>query len=299
MGAFHEGEIETVTADCKEESYRIILDSCGELPKELKADPRFRQVALSIRIGEDTVVDDDSFDQKDFLKKVAAYPTSPQSSCPSPDSYIEAIRGEAANVFIVTLSGKLSGSYSCADLASNLYREEYDDDEKNIYVFNSRSASCGETQIALKIIECIDEGMNFKQVVHAVEHYIDGMRTYFVLETLEHLRKNGRLTGVRALVASTLNIKPVMGSTPEGDIQQLGTARGVNKALQKMIGMIESDYPDSINRRLAIAHCNCKERALWVKEELLKKMKFMDVLILDTAGISSLYAGDGGIIVTI
>ncbi|HKM21388.1 MAG TPA: DegV family protein [Lachnospiraceae bacterium] len=299
MGATNEGEFEEASANCKEESYRIILDSCGELPEELKSDDRFRQVALLIRIGEDTVVDDASFDQADFLKKVAAYPTSPQSACPSPDSYIEAIRGEVDNVFIITLSERLSGSYSCADLASKLYREECDDNEKNIHVFNSKSASCGETQIAFKIIECIEEGMNFKQVVHAVDQYIESMNTYFVLETLEHLRKNGRLTGVRALVASTLNIKPVMGSTPEGEIQQLATARGVNKALQKMIDIIEKDFPDSVNRRLAIAHCNCKERAIWVKEELLKRMKFMDIMILDTAGISTLYAGDGGIIVTI
>lgn len=299
MGAYCDGNFEATPLECKEESYRIILDSCGELPEEMKSDDRFAHVALSIRIGDDIVVDDESFNQADFLKKVAAYPTSPQSSCPSPDNYIDAIRGDVDNVFIITLSERLSGSYSCADLASKLYREECDDDEKNIHVFNSKSASCGETQIAFKIVECIEEGMNFKQVIHAVNQYIESMRTYFVLETLENLRKNGRLTGVKALVASTLNIKPVMGSTEEGEIQQLGSARGINKALQKMIGMIEKDYPNSVDRRLAIAHCNCRERALWVKEELLKRMKFMDVMILDTAGISSLYAGDGGIIVTI
>ncbi len=280
-------------------NYKIILDSCGEIPENLKGDPRLTNVALMIRMGEETIVDDDSFDQASFLEKVAAFPTSPQSSCPSPDSYMQAMEGEADCVFLITLSGALSGSYSCAELAVDLYKEDHEDNEKKIHVFNSKSASCGETQIALKIMECAEEGMEFDELVSAVEQYIEEMRTYFVLETLEHLRKNGRLTGVKALVASTLNIKPVMASTDEGTIQQLDQARGINKALQKMINIIQKNTPDSAGRRLAIAHCNCKERAVFVMEEIKKRMQVRDIIITDTAGISSLYAGDGGIIVTI
>ena len=184
-------------------------------------------------------------------------------------------------------------------MAVDLYKEDHEDNEKKIHVFNSKSASCGETQIALKIMECAEEGMEFDELVSAVEQYIEEMRTYFVLETLEHLRKNGRLTGVKALVASTLNIKPVMASTDGGTIQQLDQARGINKALQKMINIIQKNTPDSAGRRLAIAHCNCKERAVFVMEEIKKRMQVRDIIITDTAGISSLYAGDGGIIVTI
>ncbi len=281
------------------ESFKIILDSCGELPKELKSDKRFVNVPLSIRIGDETIIDDDSFDQASFLKKVAKWPTSPQSSCPSPESYMNEIKGDADNVFIITLSDKLSGSCGCAKLAMQLYQEEYPDKVKNIYVFDSKSASCGETQIALKIMDCIKEGMDFKLTVHTVEKFIDEMHTYFVLETLEHLRKNGRLTGVKALVASTLNIKPVMAATDEGDIQQLDKARGINKALKKMVSIIQRDIIESSDKRLAIAHCNCMERAMMIKDEIIKIMKVKEVVILNTAGISSLYAGDGGIIVTI
>ena len=280
-------------------NYKIVLDSCGEIPEHLKGNPRLVNVPLMISIGEETIIDDDTFDQASFLKKVAAYPTSPKSSCPSPNSYMQKIEGEEECVFLVTLSGALSGSYSCAELAVELYREDHEDDEKKIHVFNSKSASCGETQIALKIMECAEAGMEYDELVAAVEEYIEGMTTYFVLETLEHLRKNGRLTGVKALVASTLNIKPVMASTDEGTIQQLDQARGINKALQKMINIIQKNTPDSATRRLAIAHCNCKERATFVVEEIKKRMPLRDVIITDTAGISSLYAGDGGIVLTI
>lgn len=280
------------------DEYKIILDSCGELPEKLKNDSHFMHVPLSIEIGEERIEDDDQFDQADFLKKVAAYPQSPKSSCPAPDFYMKAMEGPAENIFVITLSSKLSGSYGSANLAKDLYAEEHET-EKNIHIFDSKSASCGETQIALKIVDCIEAGMNFKQVVRTVEKFIDEVCTYFVLETLEHLRKNGRLTGVKAMVATTLNIKPIMGSTDEGEIQQLSYARGINKALTKMVQIIQKNTKDTESKRLAIAHCNCKERAVMVKDELLKLIKVKEVCILDTAGISSLYAGNGGIIVTI
>ena len=101
-------------------------------------------------------------------------------------------RCEAERVYAVTLSAELSGSYNSAVLGKNLYHEEYGD--KEIYVFNSRSASVGETLIALKIAECEEAGMDFEEVVRTVEGYIESQHTYFVLETLETLRKNGRLS---------------------------------------------------------------------------------------------------------
>ncbi len=96
-------------------------------------------------------------------------------------------------------------------LERKLYEEEMA--EKQIHVFNSRSASVGESLIALKIQECEEAGMDFEQVVATVEPYIEEQHTYFVLENLDTLRKNGRLTGLKSLVVSALNIKPVWGRT--------------------------------------------------------------------------------------
>ena len=119
----------------------------------------------------------------------------------------------------------------------------------------------------------------------------------FVLESLEALRKNGRLSKVKALVATALNIKPLMGADSEGNIIQLGQARGVNKALQKLIDSIGEKKEDIKARRLVIAHCNCESRAKWVKEQIEKVYEFAEIMIVETAGISTLYASDGGIIV--
>lgn len=277
--------------------YRIIMDSCGEMTESMKQDERLESAALTLQVGQDMVVDDETFDQLDFLKKVAACPECPKSACPSPERYLQCYEKEADRYYAITLSAELSGSYNSAELGKNLALEQ--NPEKKIHVFNSRSASIGETLIALRIQECEESGMSFEQVVTTVEAYIESQNTYFVLENLDTLRKNGRLSTVKALVASALKIKPVMGSTPEGTICQLDQARGINKALVKMVDYIVDRAAESKERILAISHCNCAERAEMVKNAILERIPVRDVILLDTAGVSSMYANDGGIIVVL
>ncbi len=278
-------------------SYRVVIDSCGELTEEMKKSGHFLSAPLILQVDEDTIVDDETFDQADFLAKVAASPNCPKSSCPSPEAYREAYDCGAEHIYAVTLSAELSGSYNSAMLGRNLYLEDHPD--AKVYVFNSRSASVGETLIGLKIQECEEAGMSFDQVVETVEDYIARQNTWFVLENLETLRKNGRLSTVKALVATALKIKPVMGSTDEGTIIQLDQARGINRAIVRMVDLIAEKVEQSEEKILGISHCNCLERAQMVREALIKKTTFKDVVILDTAGVSSMYANDGGIIVVV
>ena len=104
-------------------SYKIIVDSCGELFDDMKADGRFQSVPLELEVDGYHVVDDESFDQLEFIRRVKESRHSPKSSCPSPQRYVEAYLGEAEHVYVVTLSGKLSGSYNSAELAKKLYLE--------------------------------------------------------------------------------------------------------------------------------------------------------------------------------
>lgn len=279
--------------------YKVIVDSCGELTGKMKKSGLYTTASLSMQVDGDLIVDDASFDQKDFLRRVAASPECPKSSCPSPEEYMKLYEGEEKRVYAVTLSSELSGSYNSAELGRKLFIEEHGESDKQIYVFNSRSASVGETLIGMKIRECEEQGLGFDGTVEAVKAYIQEQHTYFVLENLDTLRKNGRLTGIKSFVASALNIKPVMGSTPQGTICQLGQARGIKRALVKMADQIARDACDTAEKVLAIAHCNCPERAREVERMLLERMKVRESFIVDTAGISTMYANDGGIIVVI
>jgi len=276
--------------------YKIVVDSCCDLPKDLAKDEHFSFVPLTLMVDDFSIIDDETFDQADFLKKVRESKHCPKSACPSPERYMNEFMGENVDVYVVTLSAELSGSYNSAQLGRNLSIEE--GGTNNIHVFNSMSASCGEALIAMKIKELAEQGLPFAEVVASAEEFTHHMKTYFVLESLEKLRKNGRLTNLQAIIASALNIKPLM-SAEGGKIIKLDQARGIKKALAKMITLIKEKTINSEEKILAISHCNCFERAEYVKAEILKLMKFKHIIIVDTAGVSSMYANEGGIIVTV
>ena len=110
-------------------SYKIIIDSCGELLDEWKKDEHFESVALTLNVGGESIIDDETFDQADFLKKVAASPECPKSACPSPERYMKAFDCDADHIYAVTLSAEKPG--------------------RKIHIFNSKSASIGQTLIGM------------------------------------------------------------------------------------------------------------------------------------------------------
>lgn len=278
-------------------NYKIVVDSCCELPQDWKNDKRFEIVPLTLTVGDKYEKEDnEAFNQREFLDAVASCSECPKSACPSPERYMKAYQTEAEHVYAVTLSSKLSGSYNSALLGKNLFHEKYGD--KNILVVDSKSASCGETQIVYKIVELEEQGLPFGEITEQIERFVKGMNTYFVLENLDTLRKNGRLSGVKAFVASTLNIKPVMGAD-DGSIIQLGQGIGMKKALAKMADTAIEQAVEAHKKRLMITHCNNLKAAECVRKHIEEKLKFKETLVLDTAGVSSMYANEGGVILTI
>jgi len=275
--------------------FKIVVDSCCDLTKEMKKDAFFETVPLELQIGDYITPDDDTFNQKDFLKRIAESPICAKSACPSPERFLRAYQCGAKEIYVITLSSKLSGSYNSAMLAKTMLEEV--DNQIKVHVFDSCSASSGEFHLALFLRKIADSELSFEDVVMKTLQYQDKLGTYFVLDNLETLRKNGRLSLVKAFVASTLNIKPIMGATKEGEIVQLNKAIGMKKALQKLVETIEKDRKFDNNGVLVISHCNCFERAELVRDMILEKIAYKEVHIIDTAGISTMYANDGGIIV--
>ena len=276
-------------------SFHIVCDSCTDLTEEDLKKGCYTLVPLTLLVDGEEIIDDETFDQADFLAKVASSKESVKSACPAPESYMEAY-SKADDIYVVTLSAELSGSYNSAVLGKNLYEEE--NGTKNIHVVNSRGAATTQVLIARKLNEYASQGMPFEEVVDKIEEYTISLRTYFVLETLEVLRKNGRLSRLSATIAGALNIKPVMIGTRDGVIQKAAQARGMKKALAKMVEHMGSEGRDLTRRQFVISHCNCYERAVYVKELIKKHLHAEDVDIVDTKGVSSLYACDGGIIVS-
>ena len=274
-------------------SYKIVGDSCCDYTNKEKNKNVYVQIPLTLDVDGVQIKDDDAFNQQEFLERVAKSKDCPRSACPAPEEYMRAYE-DADDIYVVTLSSELSGSYNSAVLAKKLYEEEHG--QKNIHIFNSKSASAGQLLICRLIEELVESGLSFSEVITKVESYIEGLDTYFVLETLDFLRKNGRSSRVQALLASALNIKPVMGAE-NGTIIKLLQARGMNKAVSAMIDTAIARCKHTEQKNLIIVHCNCLERAKKAKEEIEQKANFKSVDIVDARGVSSLYAGDGGIII--
>lgn len=275
-------------------SYRIVVDSCCELTPQMKKESCYTSIPLTITSNGSTFVDDETFDQADLIWSMKQSPDAPGTSCPSPQAYLDAYDCGVDDVYVVTLSALLSGSHNSAQQGRVMLEEEKP--EVNVHVFNSCSAVSGETLIAMKIRELAESGMPFKHVVREVEQFIAKEKTLFVLEDLENLRKNGRLTRMQAIVTGALKIKLLCHATPEGEIEKVSQALTMKQALVKLVDKMAADL-EHAGRTLVINHCNCLERALMVREMVEKKCRFAAIHITEASGITTVYANDGGIVV--
>ncbi|AYA99284.1 DegV family protein [Lachnoanaerobaculum umeaense] len=278
-------------------TYRLIGDSCTDLDENLKRDDNVRIVPLTLEIGDYQVIDDNKFNQKDFIKRMAESKIGAKSACPSPEAFKEAMECDVDMVFVVTLSEHLSGSYQSAEIGKKLYEEEHD--SKNILVLSSKSASAGQYRLMLELDALCKQGLKFEEISKRIIELRDDMKTYFVLESLDTLRKNGRLSAVKALIASALNIKPIMGAI-NGVIVKKDQQRGIQKALSRMVELaINEAGENSKDKIVCITHINNEERGESVAKLFRKSNRFKDVKLVNGAGVATMYAGDGGIVLAI
>lgn len=275
-------------------SFKIIVDSCTDLTPIQRQTGSFTKVPLSLLVSGHTIVDDDTFDQADFLARMATSPDAPQSACPSPAQYMDAYDCGADDIYIVTLSALLSGSHNSAMQGKELFLEDHPN--ANVHVFNSCSAASGQALIALTIEEYAKAGLSFEEVVAKTEEYITQQETFFVLENLDNLRKNGRLNRMQAIVTSTMKLKLLMSATAEGEICKKSQALSVNQALSKMVAIIAGN-PTHVGKKVCICHCNNLERAYHVRDLISKACKFTEILIAEAGGVTTLYANQSGIVV--
>ncbi|KNF08219.1 putative DegV domain-containing protein [Gottschalkia purinilytica] len=273
---------------------KIVADSCCDLNDELENKMNIKVVPLTIDIDDKIYRDDENLDTKNLLSDMKLSKNSPKTACPSPDEFKNAYKGEE-DVFVVTLSSALSGSHNSAVLAKNLTLEEVSN--KFIHVFDSLSASVGETLVSMKIFDLAKKGYDNINIVEKVEEYIKEMKTFFVLESLDNLIKAGRISNLKGKLASLLSIVPIMKSTNEGEIDMLEKVRGPKKAFKRLIEVVGENGEKLEDKILGIAHCNCLDKALKFKEEVMKLYNFKDIIIVDTHGISTVYANEGGIII--
>ena len=276
----------------------ILADSCCDLSPELLKKTQARVAPLTITIDDTHYVDDGTVDIPPYLAAMKASKNPVRSACPSPDLYAEDIKAADDDCFIITLSSKLSGSHNAAVLGVQLAEEDMP--EKKVHVFGSESASAGETYLALMIHDLIAAGKSFEQIVETVEEKIRSMHTLFVLDSLDNLVKNGRISKTVALLANVLSIRLLMSDDGHGSIKNISKARGIKGALTQMVETCRKHTEGlaAASQRLVISYCNCPERARQVRDMIREKCPAIgEIVMTPTSALSSMYANDGGVVI--
>jgi DegV family protein with EDD domain len=277
-------------------SFQIIGDSCCDYPYLEDDYTWLVRVPLSIELDGENYIDDKSLRCSILISKMAASSNAPKSACPAPGSFYEAYDCGVDDVYVVTLSDKLSGSYNSAVVAANMFKES--NPNKNIFVFSSHSAAAGEIAICHKIQALATSGVPFAEIVTQTLDFINKLTTYFILETLEVFRKNGRLNHLQSIITGALKLRLVMGADEVGNICVRGKALSMDRGIIKMAEQIADKCKDMdmSERSLFITHCQCPDRARFARDVVMKKVGFKDCQILKAGGISTIYANAGGFI---
>ncbi len=275
-------------------AYKMIGDSCCDFTKLQMKKGNVVRVPMSIIIGGVEYRDDGIKSQAEWIKLIKEDPGYPKSACPSPDAFFSAYDENCDN-YVVTLSSKLSGVYNSAMVAKEMFEEEHEG--ARIHVFDSKSAAAGESLLVERIIELAEAGCSFDEIVEKVEKYRDEMYTIFVLDDLETFKKNGRLKGLKALVATTMNVKPVLIGD-DGEIKQIDQSIGINHAVNRMLYHVEKkDFDRSLKVR--ITQCDSKELCTKIARILNERFGFEDVKIINAGGLSTTYENPGGVVMAI
>lgn len=272
---------------------KIVADSCCDVNPEVLKETKLELVPLTIEVNGKRYRDDSELDIDNLIREMKESDQAPKTSCPSPQDFIEAYKGEES-VFVVTISSKLSGTYRSAMLAKELFLEEVGN--KFIHVIDSFSGSVGETLVSLKISELVHKGLKEMEIVEKVNDYIKEMKTFFTIKSLDNLVKAGRVSHLAAKVSSMLSVRLIMAEK-NGEIQLHEKVIGAKRVFKRLVEVIGEQGQNLEEKILGIAHCNCLDKALAFKEEVLKRYNFKDVIIVKTGGISSVYAGEGGLVI--
>lgn len=272
--------------------YKIVVDSSSDLANDyiLDEDVLFEVAPLSIHIGDKSFIDDSSININEMLDSLNEN-VKATTACPNPNDYLKCFDG-ADNIFCITISSKLSGSYNSALLASNLV------ENKNILVIDSRLVSGNIIRIVNELYRLIKEGLEFNDIKDRILRFRDNEKLFFVLDKYDNLINSGRLPKAIAVVASLLKIKPLCYGE-NGEIKILHKVRTRRLVINTLIDIVIKTANEKRSEECVITHCLDLETGLYIKEKLAEANIFKRIILLPMHGLCSYYALEKGIIVSL
>ena len=274
-------------------TWKIIADSGCDFREmaNLAKDTQFESVPLTIQVENEIFVDDKQLEIDLMMEKMYASSAASKSACPSPDDYLKSFEG-VDKIFVVTITGTLSGSNNSAQVAKKIFLEEHPDAQ--IHVIDSLSAGGEVDLLVTKLNELIQQDLSFDEVVEVISGYQEKTKLLFVLAKVDNLVKNGRLSKLLGTVVGLLNIRMVGEASQTGTLELLQKARGPTKALASAIEeLLKAGYKGG---RLIIAHRNNEKFCQQISQLIQEKYPQAQIETVPTSGLCSFYAEEGGIL---
>ncbi|MCI9061807.1 MULTISPECIES: DegV family protein [Romboutsia] len=274
---------------------RIVTDSSCDLNNEIAEKYNIEIVPLNIAFGDDIYADGE-IEKAEFYKMMADSPVLPKTSCPSPERFMRSYEGEEEEILVITLASKLSGTYSTAVLAKSMFEEEYPN--KKVAVIDTETGSIGQGLLIVKAAQLAEEGKGLDEIVSIIESLKKDIVFYGSLETLENAIKGGRINPIAGKLINALNFKVIV-KIGNGEVKPCDKARGDNNSLKKVVENVCSSIKKGEVKSLAIAHANCLDKALKVKEMMLKNHNFKSIMISEVGAVMGTYASKGAVLISV
>ena len=270
-------------------SFKIVSDSSSNILDW--SNKEYCTVPLKILLGEDEYVDNKELDVANMVAAMSRSKAKCSTSCPNVFEWLEAF-GDSKEIFAITITSHLSGSYSAALQASEEYVKENPD--AKVYVIDSLSTGPEMQLIIEKLFELEKNGATFHEAEEAIKQYSKKTELLFSLESLRNLAKNGRVNPTVAKIAGVLGIR-VVGKAENGELFPLHKCRGEKKAIDTLTEeIINLGYNGG---KLRIAHCQNIDAAEKIAENIKAKFSTADISITNCTALCSFYAEKGGLLI--
>ena len=272
--------------------YQIVSDSSSNIFHVEGAN--YTTVPMKIIAGDREYIDAPGTDVRGMVDDLKAHKGKSGSSCANAQEWLDAF-GDADMVFGVTISRNLSGSFNAAEAAAREFAEEHPN--AKIHIFDSLSAGPEMAMVTEKIVELVNQGLSFEEIVAGVREYQNHCHILFCLECMNNLARNGRVNPAVAKIASVLGIR-ACGDAQNGRIIPTQKPRGQKKATETLAAMIrERGFTN--DSWLRIAHCFGETQAQLLVDEVRKDFPNARYTLESTGALCSFYAEEGGLIIAL
>lgn len=277
---------------------RVIIEGSTDFPKELLDKMGVKVVGINIAFGDENYIGGVDISEETFYEKMRGCKELPKTSSPSPEKFIEMFDCEEEEILIITLTSKLSSTYSSAVLAKNIYLEHNPGVNKRIAVVDSLSGSIGVGLMVYKANKLIQEGKSLKEVAEYLENIKTDLAFYGVLNTLDNAIKGGRVNPIAGKLINALNFKVII-EISEGLVKPIDKVRGESNSVKKLLEIVKNNVNDTTNKTLVIGHSNCEEKAYKIAKQIEENYEYKDIIISSIGPVMGTYTSEGAILIAV